>query len=299
MRLLAPFAMILCLAPAPAGATSHWEACLARATYGCLCDLAAAEVREMRDRIPRASATAFLAGVQAVGGRVDDARDSAEEAIVLGSIVSDPENYGFLVSQIVWARAWAGDIDLAGDMIGWMSDPYSMALGYAGLAEGQAHHGYQEFAKRSLRWAMEEAENVKGDRSTLLPYLAISHGYFGDADGVQGLVASARKAAETNGTAYARTLAAAAGAVAEAMVGHAAEANALLSEAETLLAGVEDETDTGILAAHLAWGLAAAGDLDGARGVIGQLQKLDLVSLTGQRRALIFGYAALALSGAK
>lgn len=299
MRLLAAFLLLLCLTPARAHATSHWEDCLPRPAFACLCDLAVAEVGQIRDRVPRASATAFLAGVQAVGGRTEDARNSAEEAILLGSIVADPVDHGFLVSQIVWARAWAGELDLAGDMIGWMSDPYAIVLGYGALAEGQAHHGYPDYARRSLRRAREELANVTGDRSTLLPYLAISHGYVGDAVGARSLIANAREAADANGTAYARTLALAAGAVAEAMLGNAAGSDALLSEAETLLDGVEDTTDTAVLASHLAWALAEAGDTRAATGVIAQLGRLDLASLSAQRRALIFGYAALALSRAR
>jgi len=298
-RVPALFFVVLWLAAAPAHATSHWSDCLARPTHRCLSDLAAAEARQIPDRVPRAFATALVAGVEAVGGRADDARSSAEEAILLGSIVSEPEAYGFLVSQVVWARAWAGDIDVAGDMVGWTSDPYAIVLGYAALAEGQAHHGYPEYAKRSLRWAMEELKNVKGDRTALLSYLAISHGYVGDADGVQSLIAEARKAAESAGLPYGRTLAVAAGAVAEAMLGHAQESDALLAEAEDLMSGIEDETDTGVLASHLAWALAEAGDVKGARAVIGQLEKLNLTALTYQRRALIFSYAALALSRAR
>lgn len=298
MRLPAIVFIVFWLASAPAHAASHWDDCLSRATYECLVDLAAAEARQIPNRVPRAFATALVAGVQAVGGRVDDARGSAEEAVLLGSIVSDPEAYGFLVAQIVWARAWAGDIDVAGDMVGWTSDPYAIALGYAALAEGQARHGYPEYAKRSLRWAMDEVKNVKGDRSALLSYLAISHGYVGDDDGVRRLVAEARKAAESGGTAYGRTLAVAAGAVAEAMIGHVEESDALLAEAEARLADIEDETDIGVLASHLAWALAEAGDADGAKAVIGQLGQLALAALTYQRRALIFSYAALALSRA-
>jgi len=298
-RLPALVFIMLWLAPVPAHATSHWNDCLARPTYRCLSDLAAAEARQIQDRAPRAFAVALVAGVQAVGGRADEARDSAEEAILLGSIVSDPKAYGFLVSQIVWARAWAGDLDVAGDMVGWTSDPYAIVLGYAALAEGQAHHGYPEYAQRSLRWAMDELENVKGDRGALLSHLAISHGYVGDADKVHDLIAETRKAAESARTAYGRTLAFAASAVAEALVGHGAESDALLTEAQARLAEVEDETEIGMLASHMAWALAEAGDTGGANGVIGQLGQLDLASLTAQRRALIFSYAALALSRAK
>jgi hypothetical protein len=299
MRLLASVFTVLWMASAPAYATSHWYDCLAQPTYHCLVDHAAAEAREVPGRVPRAFATALVAGTQAVGGRADEARGSAEEAILLGSIVPGGADYGFLVSQIVWARAWAGDLDTAGNMVGWTSDAYALVLGYAALAEGQAHHGYPEYARRSLRWAMEELENVKGDRSALLSYLAISHGYVGDVDGVHGLIADARKTADSQGTAFGRTLAVAAGAVAEAMIGHIEESDALLAEAEPRLAEIEDETDIGVLASHLAWALAEAGDVEGAKGVIAQLGQLDLASLTYQRRALIFSYAALALSRVK
>jgi len=299
IRLPASVLILVWLAFAPAYATSHWNDCLARPTHRCLSDLAAAEARQIPNRVPRAFAIALVAGAQAVGGRADDARDSAEEAILLGSIVSDKEAYGFLVSQIVWARAWAGDIDVARDMVGWATDPYAIVLGYAALAEGQARHGYPELAERSLSWAMDELENVRGDRGALLSHLAISHGYVGDSDGVHGLIAETRKAAESARTAYGRTLAVAASAVAEALVGHVEESDALLAEAEDRLADVEDESEIGVLASHMAWALAEAGDTGGAKAVIGQLGQLDLASLSYQRRALIFSYAALALSRAR
>ncbi len=287
------------IAATPAEATSHWTDCLARPSYACLVDHAADEARQVPGRAARAYATALVAGAQAVGGRADAARSSAEDARLLGTVIADAGDYGFLVSQIVWARAWAGDLDVAGDMLGWTTDPYALALGHAALAEAQAHHGFLEYARRSLRWAMEEAENVRAERAILLSYLAISHGYVGDADGVHSLIAEARKAADSEDTPYGRTLAVAAGAVAEAMLGHLEESDALLAKAETRLAGIMDETDIGVLAAHLAWALAEGGDAEGAKGVIAQLGKLDLASLTYQRRALIFGYAALALSRAK
>jgi hypothetical protein len=44
--------------------------------------------------------------------------------------------------------------------------------------------------------------------------------------------------------------------------------------------------------------LAEAGDAEGATGVISQLGQMDLAPLTYQHRALIFSYAALALSQA-
>jgi hypothetical protein len=299
MRRLVPILLLLWLAASPAYATSHWYDCLAAPAYRCLVDHAAAEAKQIPDRVPRAYATALVAGAQAVGGLADEARGSAEDARLLGAIVSDAADYGFLVSQIVWAKAWAGDLDVAGDMLGWTKDPYALALGYAALAEGQAHHGYPEFAERSLRWAMEELQNVREDRGMLLPYLAISHGYVGDADGAHRLLVESRKLADADDTPYGRTLPYAAGAVAEAMIGHIEDSDALLVEAETRLRGVEDETDIGVLASHLAWALAEAGDADGARGVISQLGQLDLASLTYQRRALIFSYAALALSRAQ
>ena len=299
MRMLGPVFLLFWLASAPAQGASHWYDCLAAPTYQCLVDQAAAEARQIAGRVPRAYATALVAGAQAVGGLEDEARFSAEDARLFGAIISDDADYGFLVSQIVWARAWAGDLDLAGDMLGWTSDPYALALGYGALAEAQAHHGYPDFAARSLRWAMEEAENVRHDRGTLLSYLAISHGYTGDADGVHGLIAASRKLADADETAYGRALPYAAGAVAEALVGHIEDSDALLAEAETRLGDVEDETDIGLLASHLAWALAEAGDAEGAKGVIGQLGQLDLASLSPQRRAMVFGYAALALSRAK
>ncbi len=299
MRRLVPILLLFWLVPSPAHGTAHWYGCLAEPTYRCLIDHAAAEAKQIPGRVPRAYATALVAGAQAVGGLADEARGSAEDARLLGAIVSDVADYGFLVSQIVWARAWAGDLDAANDMLGWTSDPYALALGHAALAEAQSRHGYPEFAERSMRWAMEEAENVRADRGTLLPYLAISHGYIGDAEGVHRLIAEARKVSDADGAPYGRTLAVAAGAVAEAMVGHNEDSDALLTEAEARLKDIEDETDIGVLASHLAWALAEAGDAEGARGVIGQLGQLDLASLTYQRRALIFSYAALALSRAQ
>lgn len=299
MRKWVPIFLLVWLAASPAHGTAHWYACLATPTYRCLIDHAAAEARKVPNRVPRAYATALVAGAQAVGGLTDAARDSAEDARFLGDIVSDPADYGFLVSQLVWAKAWAGDLELANDMLGWTSDPYALALGYGALAEAQAHHGYPEYAARSLRWAMEELENVTEDRGMLLPYLAISHGYAGDADGVHRLLADSRKLADAGDTPYGRTLPYAAGAVAEALLGHIEESDALLTEAESRLREVEDATDIGVLASHLAWALAEAGDAEGAKGVIGQLGQLDLKSLTYQRRALIFSYAALALSRAK
>ncbi|UCH73382.1 MAG: hypothetical protein JSU82_13670 [Rhodospirillales bacterium] len=290
---------LLCLISGPASAASHWTDCLVAPTYQCLVEHAAAEAGQVPGRAARAYAVALVAGAQAVGGRAEEARGSAEDAILLGSIISDPADYGFLVSQLTWARAWAGDLDMAGDMLGWTSDPYALALGYAALAEAQAHHGYPEYAERSLRWAMEEAANVKSDRGLLLPYLAISHGYVGNAEGVHRLIAEARNEASSSGSAYERALAAAAGAVAEAMIGHVADSDTMLSEAEARLGEIEDETDIGVLASHLAWALAEAGDAEGARGVIKQIVQLELASLTYQRRALIFSYAALALSRAK
>ena len=168
MRMLGPVFLLFWLASAPAQGASHWYDCLAAPTYRCLVDHAAAEAGQIPGRVPRAYATALVAGAQAVGGLEDEARFSAEDARLFGAIISDDADYGFLVSQIVWARAWAGDLDLAGDMLGWTSDPYALALGYGALAEAQAHHGYPDFAARSLRWAMEEAENVRHDRGTLL-----------------------------------------------------------------------------------------------------------------------------------
>jgi hypothetical protein len=299
MRMLGPVFLLFWMTSAPAQGSSHWYDCLATPTYRCLVDHAAAEARQIPGRVPRAYATALVAGAQAVGGLEDEARFSAEEARLYGAIIPDDADYGFLVSQIVWARAWAGDLALAGDMLGWTSDPYALALGYGALAEAQAHHGYPDFAERSLRWAMEEAENVRHDRGTMLTYLAISHGYAGDADGVHGLIAESRKLADADDTAYGRTLPYAAGAVAEALIGHIEDSDALLAEAEARLGDVEDETDIGVLASHLAWALAEAGDTEGARGVIGQLGQLDLAPMTYQRRAMIFSYAALALSRAK
>ena len=299
MRRRVPIFLLFWLAAAPAHATSHWYACLAAPSYRCLIDHAAAEARRVPGRVPRAYATALVAGAQAVGGLADAARDNAEDARLFGAIVSDPADYGFLVSQLVWAKAWAGDLELAGDMLGWTSDPYALTLGYAALAEGQAHHGYPEYAARSLRWAMEELENVREDRGMLLPYLAISNGYVGDADGVHRLLVDSRKLADAADAPYARALPYAAGAVAEALVGHIEHSDALLTEAESRLRQIEDETDIGVLASHLAWALAEAGDAEGAKGVIAQIGQLDLKSLTYQRRALIFSYAALALSRAQ
>ncbi|MDH3231506.1 MAG: hypothetical protein OEN55_17080 [Alphaproteobacteria bacterium] len=297
-RLIAVFVLAL-LASSPAYGTSHWSGCLAEPTYRCLVDHAAAEAKQIPGRVPRAYATALVAGAQAVGGRADEARASAEEARLLGGIIFDDADYGLLVSQIVWARAWAGDLDIAGDMLGWTSDPYALALGYAALAEAQVHHGYPQDAERSMRWAMEEMKNVKENRGVLLPYLAISHGYVGDAEGVHRLIAESRKITDSDGIPYGRTLAVAAGAVAEAMIGHTEESDALLIEAEDRLKIIEDQTDIGVLASHMAWALAEAGDTEGARGVISQLAQLDLAPLTYQQRALIFSYAALALSRAQ
>lgn len=297
MRKVISVLVFLSLAPVPAHAKSHWSDCLKTPTYRCLIDLAAAEAGHVPDRIPRAYATALLAGAQAVGGLADEARANAEEARVLGGIIFDDADYGLLVSQIVWAKAWAGDLDAASDMLGWTTDPYALALGYAALAEAQAHHGYPENAQRSMQWAMEELDSVRGNRGVLLPYMAISNGYIGSAEGVHRLIAESRKVTDAVDIAYVRTLAAAAGAVAEAMVGHAKESDALLAEAEGRLADIEDPTDTGILAAHLAWALAEGGDVDGAKGVIRQIGDLDLEPLTYQERALIFSYAALALAG--
>ncbi len=299
MHRLAFLLLLTWLVAAPAHAKSHWYDCLAEPTYACLVDHAEAEARQVPGRAARAYATALVAGAQAVGGRADAARDSAEDARLLGAAIADAADYGFLVSQIVWARAWAGDLDVAGDMLGRTSDPYALALGHAGLAEAQAHHGYPDYADRSLRWAMDEAATVRADRVMLLPYLAISHGYAGAADGMHGLLAEARSLADADESPYGRTLAYAAGAVAEALAGHAEHSDALLEEAETRLRDVEDETDIGVLAAHFAWALAEAGDVAGAKGVIAQLGQLDLASLTYQRRALIFSYAALALSRAQ
>lgn len=299
MRRLMPILLFFWLVPSPAQGTSHWDGCLAEPTYRCLVDHAAAEAKQIPGRIARAYATALVAGAQAVGGLEVEARDSAEDALFRGGVIVDAADYGLLISQIVWARAWAGDLALANDMLGWTSDPYALALGYAGLAEAQAHHGYPEGAQRSMRWAMEELGNVRENRGVLLPYLAIAYGYVGDAEGVHRLIAQARKVTDADGTPYGRTLAVAAGAVAEAMIGHIEESDALLVEAEARLEAVEDETDIGVLASHMAWALAQAGDADGARGVISQLGQLDLAPLTYQHRALIFSYAALALSRAQ
>ena len=299
MLRLTPFCLLIWLAAAPAHGASHWDGCLAEPTYRCLVDHAAAEAKRIPDRVPRAYATALVAGAQAVGGLADEARDSADVALQLGGIIFDAADYGLLVSQIVGAKAWAGDLDLAGDMLGWTSDPYALALGYAALAEAQAHHGYPENAERSMRWAIEELKKVRENRGVLLPYLAISSGYVGDADGVHRLLAEARKLAEAADSPYARTLPYSAGAVAEAMIGHIEHSDALLAEAEARLKAVEDETDIGVLASHMAWALAEAGDAAGAKGMIRQLDQLDLASVTYQRRALIFSYAALALSRAQ
>ena len=296
MRRLVPFVLVLWLAPFPAAGKSHWYPCVAEPTYECLIRQAAAEAALVPERVPRAFATVLVAGAQAVGGMTDAARESAENARMLGSILSDDSDYAFLVSQIVWAKAWAGDLALAGDMLGWISDPYALALGYAALAEAQAHHGYPGNAERSMGWAMEEAAKVTDGRGSLVPRLAISHAYVGDVEGLHGLVAEARTLADADDTAYGRTLPFAASAVAEAMVGHIEESDELLAEVETRLALVEDETETAILAAYMAWALAEAGDAEGARGVIKQLGQLNLAQQTYHRRALVFAYAALALS---
>jgi hypothetical protein len=299
MRRLIPLVVALWLAPFPAAGTSHWYPCVAEPTYECLIGHAAAEAALVPERAPRAFATVLVAGAQAVGGMADEARESAEDARVMGSIISDDGGYDFLIAQIVWAKAWAGDLALAGDMLGWISDPYALALGYAALAEAQARHGYPGNAERSMGWAMEEAAKVTDGRGPLAYRLAISHAYVGDLDGMHALIAEARQLADAADTAYGRALPFAAGAVAEAMAGHIEESDALLAEAEARLAEVEDETEIAILASYMAWALAEAGDAEGARGMIQQLGQLNLALLTYHRRALIFAYAALALSGTR
>lgn len=289
--------LVLWLAPFPAFGSSHWYPCIAEPTYGCLIRHAAAEAGSVPERVPRAFATALVAGAQAVGGMADEARESAENARLMGGIISDDAAYAFLISQVIWARAWAGDLELAGDMLGWISDPYALALGYAALAEARAHHGYPDGAAQSMAWAMEEAAKVTDGRGPLTSRLAISHAYVGDLDGVHNLVAEARQRADADATAYGRTLPFASSALAEAIAGHVEESNELLAEAEARLTLVEDEAEIAILASYMAWTLAEAGDAEGARGMIQQLGQLDLALMTYHRRALVFSYAALALSG--
>ena len=86
-----------------------------------------------------------------------------------------------------------------------------------------------------------DLNKIPADRSLLLPYLAISNGHVGDADGVHRLLADSRKLADADDAPYGRVLPYAAGAVAEALVGHIEHSDALLREAETRLREVELE----------------------------------------------------------
>ena len=295
MHRLIPLALVLWLAPVPAAATSHWYPCIEEPTFECLIGHAADEAALVPYREQRAFAIVLVAGAQAIGGKTEAALINAEDALALGEILGDTE-YEFLVTQIILARAWAGELDTANNMLGWLSDPWALALGYGALAEAQARWGQGGRAVLSLSWAMEEAARVSEDRASLVPWLAISHARAGEATAAHALVAEARQLADKADSAFGRTLPVTAGAVAAALAGHTGEFEELLAEAERRLAQVEDETGIGILAAHIAWALAVSGDAEGARGVIRQLGQLNLALLTYHHRAQILAYAALALA---
>lgn len=291
-----PLVLFLCLAPAPASASLHWSECVAEPNYDCMVRLAVDEAVQAPSRVERAFALALVASVQAVGGRNEEALQNAVDALHLGGIVQDDAAYGFLVARLIRAHAWAGDLETAENMLGWIAGARSLALGYAALAEGQLRHGREDAAARSMGWAMENAAEVSSDRDSLIPQLALSYAYLGDADGVSELTARARDLASGTERPYARVLPLAVSAVAEAMVGHIEASDAFLAETDEGMAAVESELDLAILVAHIAWALAEQGDAEGARATIAQLIQLDLRGMTYTQRALLFAYCAMALA---